>query len=395
MIIGWLVRPINDALMRTATVEQMKTKSSVVIISYARGFGGVNRAVSNLWKGLTEKGLEVFLYICSDGERDFHELKRDWFDDQSSRINNKSPDLEKKSFVRRVLSEFRFLSQTDSVNLNLHVNSIEGLPIATIVAAKLLGKHVVLSFHHLDEECVRSKLRSVLLRTVVSACHRITVSTPLMEQRVRRLAPTANIHCIPYGLPCPVGDYSKTRCRSELLVPEDAFVVGHLSRQIWDKGLPRVIAAVERLRNKIPNIYLLAAGADDIDGARLRELFRKIPSSHGKFLGPMTDSNLLYGACDVFAVPSGWEGFGLVYIEASFHGIPRIGTRRGGVIHAIRDGEDGFLIPYDDIDMLANRLELLYIDKDLRIRLGKNAKQEAVSNHTIPMMASKMLELYR
>jgi len=75
----------------------------------------------------------------------------------------------------------------------------------------------------------------------------------------------------------------------------------------------------------------------------------------------------------VLAVPSSYEGFGIVYLEGMAFGLPAIGTTSGAAPEIIADGETGFLIQPDDAQTLASRLTALVTDRDLLARMSHNA----------------------
>lgn len=74
-------------------------------------------------------------------------------------------------------------------------------------------------------------------------------------------------------------------------------------------------------------------------------------------------------------VPSRSEAFGLVNVESMSVGTPVIASAVGGIPEIIRDGVDGFLIPPDDPEALAEKIKMLYSDPALREQMGKNARQ--------------------
>jgi phosphatidylinositol alpha-1,6-mannosyltransferase len=83
-----------------------------------------------------------------------------------------------------------------------------------------------------------------------------------------------------------------------------------------------------------------------------------------------------YAAADLFVLPNrvddgDFEGFGMAFLEAAAAGLPTIGGASGGVPEAIVDGETGFLVSGSDVDELAERIERLAVDADLRARLGR------------------------
>ena len=87
-----------------------------------------------------------------------------------------------------------------------------------------------------------------------------------------------------------------------------------------------------------------------------------------------------YNACDVFIMPSretsdrDVEGFGLVYLEANSFGKPVIAGKSGGVEDAVIDGQTGFLVEPEDVNMVAESLIKILSNKDLAEKLGQQGR---------------------
>ena len=103
-----------------------------------------------------------------------------------------------------------------------------------------------------------------------------------------------------------------------------------------------------------------------------------------EFLGTMDDHALVaaYQRATVYAqasltLPQSVEGFGITFLEASFHGCPVAAYRSGGVGEAVRDGETGLLVPEGDLPALAAAISRLLDDPDLCTRLGEAGKKFA------------------
>ena len=221
----------------------------------------------------------------------------------------------------------------------------------------------------------------------------VVVSTPLMAERVRRLSTGVPVHVVPLGVDPPPRAYDRVELRRKFGVPLDAFLVGHLSRLAWDKGLPQVVEAVRRLLPRHPDLFLLACGSEHVDGPRLRELMDRELPDRSLMLGFVADHHEMLACCDVFAVPSGWEGFGLVYVEAAMHGLPRIGTRLGGVPYVIEHERDGLLIEEGDVDALATSLSRLHDNESLRSHLGVAGRDRALREFTAEAMSRRFAEI--
>lgn len=115
-----------------------------------------------------------------------------------------------------------------------------------------------------------------------------------------------------------------------------------------------------------------------------------------RYLGSVSDDELteLYRNAKFLVLSSDEEGFGLVLIEAMASGIPVVSTACGGPEDIVSDGEDGFLVPTGDADALAEAMERLVGDSDLRRRMGGRARRTAVNGYSLPVAGKRFLEGY-
>ena len=104
-----------------------------------------------------------------------------------------------------------------------------------------------------------------------------------------------------------------------------------------------------------------------------RGLFRHIPHVARRDLPP------IYRAASVMVFPTLFEGMGMVVLEAMACGVPVVVTRCGPD-QVVRDEVDGIVVPPGDTDALAGAIERLYSDADLRLRLGRSAREQAVAH---------------
>jgi phosphatidylinositol alpha-1,6-mannosyltransferase len=98
-----------------------------------------------------------------------------------------------------------------------------------------------------------------------------------------------------------------------------------------------------------------------------------------RFLGGVTNAELgrLYRSAGVFAMPSRQEGFGLVYAEALWHGLPCIGSTRDAARDVVSDGRTGLLVPYAAPEALADAIVRILSDASLAARLGEAGAEDA------------------
>jgi len=100
-----------------------------------------------------------------------------------------------------------------------------------------------------------------------------------------------------------------------------------------------------------------------------------------------------YSAAEMVVMPSHYESFGMVALEAMACGTPVVGSRVGGLAFSIQDGQTGYLVPERDAEALAARIRLLLHDGDLRQQLGRRAAQWA-GRYGWPAVADQIVDLY-
>ena len=154
----------------------------------------------------------------------------------------------------------------------------------------------------------------------------------------------------------------------------DPFRILFLGNVIRRKGLHTLLQAVAGL-----NCRLDVAGSLDSEPEYAREMQHKaaafgFPSSVN-FHGPLDNEPLvrLLEQAHLLAVPSSYEGFGIVYLEGMAFGLPAIGTSAGAASEIIADGGTGYLIEPDDDKTLAARITFLAGDRGLLARMSGQA----------------------
>jgi len=135
--------------------------------------------------------------------------------------------------------------------------------------------------------------------------------------------------------------------------------------------------------DKHPMCVAIIGGDPEADPARMTaEMLRlqnlRIELGIGDivaFLGKRDQDTLqyYYSAADMVVVPSHYESFGMVALEAMACGAPVVASETGGLAFLVKDGETGFHVPTADAEALAARLKLLAEDDALRTRLGQQA----------------------
>jgi phosphatidylinositol alpha-1,6-mannosyltransferase len=163
------------------------------------------------------------------------------------------------------------------------------------------------------------------------------------------------------------------------------------------KGMDTLITALPRLLMKFPDINLVAVGEGD-DREWLEHMAEKNGvRRHIHFYSGISYEELsaAYGACELFALPSRGEGFGLVYLEAMARGKPVIGGAHGGTPEVIDDGTTGYLVPHGDPVQLATSIETLLENPTLAKQMGDRGKQRVQNEFRFNVFAKSVKKLFR
>jgi len=133
---------------------------------------------------------------------------------------------------------------------------------------------------------------------------------------------------------------------------------------------------------------LTVAGSLDLDAAYAQAIRRQIQdaglSSRVSLLGALSAQELAarVAACNLLAVPSSYEGFGIVYLEGMHFGLPAIAGTIGAAKEIITHGENGFLVPPGDPEALAQCIKLLMRDRELLLKMSLAAHRDAAAHPT-------------
>jgi glycosyltransferase involved in cell wall biosynthesis len=185
------------------------------------------------------------------------------------------------------------------------------------------------------------------------------------------------------------------RIRKELGIGPDAFLVGNVGRLALQKGQRHLIAAMPLLLERVPRAHAVIAGGGDLEKF-LRDLAQELGvSERVHVLGPRKDVPALMHAMDVFAMPSIWEGFGLVLLEAMAAGRPIVASAVATIPEVVVDGETGLLVPSGDPLALAEALARLAEEPALARKLGEAGRERLRRHFSLEKMVGDTELLYR
>lgn len=165
--------------------------------------------------------------------------------------------------------------------------------------------------------------------------------------------------------------------RAELGAVDDTVVVGMVGRLVVEKGYRELIHAAKLLRSRFPTgrYLVVAIGPHDPEKADAlnHDELADAEASGVVWLGHRHDVEVLYGAMDLFVLPSHREGFPRAAMEAAASGLPIVATNVRGCRQVVEDGVTGLLVSLGDITALADAIAELGEDRERRITMGKAA----------------------
>jgi glycosyltransferase involved in cell wall biosynthesis len=232
--------------------------------------------------------------------------------------------------------------------------------------------------------------RQDLIIAISDHIARFTVSRGVRHpERVRRVY---------HGLEPPVTkalEREGQHIRQELGIGPDEFLVGNVGRLALQKGQRHLIAAMPLLLERVPRARAIIAGGGDLEDY-LRDLASEIGvANRVHVLGPRKDVPALMHAIDVFVMPSIWEGFGLVLLEAMAAGRPIVASRVATIPEVVADGESGILVPAGDPLALATALAELAEQPDVAARMGEAGRERLRKQFSVEKMVGDTELLYR
>ena len=276
--------------------------------------------------------------------------------------------------------------------------------------AREWGVPHVTTFHTLAEIKRRARTgegevgpRSVTERWVASAVDRVIVSTAHERGALRRLydVDEEKVRVVPAGVDLSLfrpGDQRAARDQLGLNGHHTLLYVGRLEPIKGLEVLLHTMASVEAPRD-VQLLVVGGGGEQDQENLKMKRLTSELAiQDRVDFLGSLEHDllPLYYRAADVCVVPSYYESFGLVALEAMACGTPVVASRVAGLQTIVRDNLSGYLVPWHCPDAFADRLEVLLANDTLRESMGKKARSLAEGlgwDRTVDAVAEVYAEL--
>jgi D-inositol-3-phosphate glycosyltransferase len=387
--------------------------------------GGMNVYVRDLARELGRRGIGVDVYTRSQDEHVPHVLHDLGYGNRIVHVpaGPETPLPKDRlldhldEFVSGILSfaEARRL-RYDIIHAHYWLSGLAGLELR-----RRWGPPLIQMFHTLgkmkdrvarsaDEQSPRERVEAE--RRLLREADRVVASTQAELAQFQWLyqEDTSRVVVIPPGVdtgrfypihPDEAKEFIGVPCGNQLIL-----FVGRIEPLKGIDTLLEAMALLEREEWMASRSLCLAVVGGDPDGSpeqmteemkRLQALRQSLGLSQlVTFLGKRDQDTLpyYYSAAEAVVVPSHYESFGLVALEAMACGTPVVASETGGLVFLVRDGETGFHVPVGDAAALAEKIGRLIREDDLRARLGRQALTYA-QRFAWPIIADQIVELYR
>jgi glycosyltransferase involved in cell wall biosynthesis len=172
-------------------------------------------------------------------------------------------------------------------------------------------------------------------------------------------------------------------------------VIGTIGRLHVQKGHRFLIDAMLEILRRMPGAQLVIIGGGSLKNALATQAREQGVEASIEFAGETTDSPAALRGMDLFVLPSLWEGFPIVLLEAMASGLPIVATAVDGVTEMLSDRETGLLVPPQRADLLAGAVDALLRDDALRRRLGEAARADVRARFGVERMVRETEDVYK
>ena len=270
--------------------------------------------------------------------------------------------------------------------------------IAGRIIGKLYGiKHILCGQRNIDPwrkwyHSYMDKLTSSFVQAYIS-------NTQAGKKRLIEIEKISEekIFVIPNGIEkhIPTGSFSKKTLRSRFNLPENAIILLHMGSFTKKKGQSFLVEAFISAAKTKENIHLLLAGdgplREKVSGlASLSPISERI-----HFPGTLDNIYDVLPFCDLFIMPSLWEGMPNALLEAMASGIPIIASDVGGIPELVTDGIESLLVPPQNSQALAEKITFAIKHPERMKSLAQKAKEKAISQFSLQKMIERLEDFYR
>jgi len=279
----------------------------------------------------------------------------------------------------------------DVIETFTHDSNMFALPIAWLarVPVRIASHHgIIEGFPRWSEKIHAWMVNKNIANRIV------TVSEMTRQIAIKEGIQAERIVVIQNGIsPVPIEGVNRLDVRKEAGIDGGDIFLLSVGRLVYQKAHEYLVAAMPVVLKEFPNVKVGICG-DGVLHAKLDAQIRSLGLSDSvKLLGKFDSVARFLASADIFVLPSRWEGLPVALLEAMSAGLPVIATKVEGVDEVIVNGEQGLLVPVENVDALVRAILQLLRDPDIRVRMGFASKQRIAELFSIDRMGEKYLAL--
>jgi D-inositol-3-phosphate glycosyltransferase len=295
------------------------------------------------------------------------------------------------------------------VHTNYWLSSWVGMQLKNKIGCKQVHTYHSLGavkYATIDKIPTIAEKRLDVERELLETAERVVATSPQEKAHMRQLVSTKGyVDIIPCGTDIHrFGSVDRETARAALGIEKDAKLVLYVGRFDPRKGIETLVRALRESKfygNEKLKVIIgggsVPGQSDGIERERIEGIVDELGlRSCTTFAGLLSQDILptYYAAADVCVVPSHYEPFGLVAIEAMASGTPVVASDVGGLQFTVVPGETGLLAPAQDVAGFASAIDRILINPEWRAKLGEAAKIRVQKKFSWDGVANQLSELY-
>lgn len=309
-------------------------------------------------------------------------------------------------FTDRVVEFSRRNGPYDAVHTNYWLSGHVGLQLRRRLDLPQVHTYHSLGaikYMNVTDVPTTARLRLSTERNILETAERIVATSPQEAEHMRQyVSKKGSIDIVPCGV--DIEQFSRVDrqvARARFGFREDEKVVFYVGRFDRRKGIETLVRAVAELDQPVRLVIGGGWTEERGDGKEYHRILDIVESlgieARTVFTGRIDQADLPdhYSAADVCVVPSHYEPFGLVAVEAMACGTPVIASAVGGLCYSVVDGETGLLVPPRDVHAFAGALDRVLTSESLRTRMGESAVRRIHEHFTWTGVSRQLGRLYQ
>ena len=398
MIAFWGVLGLVESLRQ---LDRERGSKKVLIALTSSGLGGAPKVVYDLLKQARVKGLG----FRGQGDNKFEFVVAA---PAGGEFNKKFRDLGYKVYgvpldrigVKGFTKLLRIARKEQIDLINSHG---KGAGLYARKVGFILGVPVVQTFHGLHYDYRNRLVRFLYISLEKLLAHFTTrfINVSAGQQReglAMKLFPGSKSRVVVNGIDTAVVErvnLDRAAFRRKLGLGPGDFVATMVARFDRVKGHERLVGMLPNLLKKIPNLKVVFAG-DGEQRYGTEKLAKKLGvSSAIRFLGQRSDVFKIFKASDVAILPSYHEGMPLTVLEAMACRLPVVGSDVVGIRDLVKDGENGYLVDFDNVAEVAKALRKLSSSISLRHKMGEQGRRLVEDKFSMEKFVKNTLTVYQ